>query len=125
MNTMEDFFKSVLEQDRAPVVLCNLEHTVIYMNPAADERYKSRGGIELLGKSLKNCHTAYANEMIDKAILWFKASRANNIVFIFRNNEENKDTYMIALRDDTGNLIGYYEKHEYRTNETGNLYDMP
>ena len=29
------FFKSVLDQDRAPVVLCDLEHTIIYMNKAA------------------------------------------------------------------------------------------
>lgn len=29
------FFKSVLDQDRAPVVLCNLAHEIIYMNKAA------------------------------------------------------------------------------------------
>ena len=29
------FFKSVVDQDRAAVVLCDLEHTIIYMNPAA------------------------------------------------------------------------------------------
>lgn len=29
------FFKSVLEQDRAAVVLCDLSHTIVYMNPAA------------------------------------------------------------------------------------------
>lgn len=31
---------------------------------------------------------------------------------------------MIALRDDSGELIGYYEKHEYRERETGKLYDL-
>lgn len=31
---------------------------------------------------------------------------------------------MIALRDDSGELIGYYEKHEYRERETGTLYDL-
>ena len=31
---------------------------------------------------------------------------------------------MIALRDDVGELIGYYEKHEYRTNETMKKYDF-
>jgi hypothetical protein len=29
---------------------------------------------------------------------------------------------MVALRDDTGTLIGYYEKHEYRNPETMELY---
>ena len=40
------------------------------------------------------------------------------------NDEENKDVYTVALRDDDGNLIGYYEKHEYRNNETAKLYDI-
>jgi hypothetical protein len=31
---------------------------------------------------------------------------------------------MVALRDDAGELIGYYEKHEYRNKETSELYDM-
>ena len=29
-----------------------------------------------------------------------------------------------ALRDADGTLIGYYEKHEYRSPETMKLYDM-
>ena len=31
---------------------------------------------------------------------------------------------MIALRDETGRLIGYYEKHEYRDRETAAFYDL-
>ena len=31
---------------------------------------------------------------------------------------------MVALRDDDGELIGYYEKHEYRTAETMKMYDI-
>ena len=45
-------YKSVLEADRAAVVICDLGHTVIYMNPAAEERYRKWGGKELLGWSL-------------------------------------------------------------------------
>ncbi len=48
----------------------------------------------------------------------------NNKVYTFRNEKENKDVYMIALRNDEGELIGYYEKHEYRNIETMKLYDM-
>ena len=29
------YFKSLVDQDRAEVVICDLEHTIIYMNPAA------------------------------------------------------------------------------------------
>jgi hypothetical protein len=31
---------------------------------------------------------------------------------------------MVALRDDAGELIGYYEKHEFRNQETMKLYDL-
>ena len=32
---LSQFFKSVVEQDGAPIVICNLEHTIIYLNHAA------------------------------------------------------------------------------------------
>ena len=41
---------------------------------------------------------------------------------ISADDEENKDVYMVALRDDDGTLIGYYEKHEYRNREMVGLY---
>ena len=118
------FFKSVLDQDRAPVVLCDLEHTIIYMNKVAIERYAKNGGEALLGKSLLNCHTPKAREIINQVLDWFRADKDHNIIYEFRNDEENKDVYMVALRDDGGNLIGYYEKHEYRNRETAKLYDF-
>lgn len=117
------FFKSVLDQDTAPVVLCDLEHTIIYMNPVAAKRYESRGGIKLVGSNLKGCHGPYGSEMIDKVVAWFAESADNNIIFESRNDEENKDVYMVALRDEDGKLIGYYEKHEYRGPETGKCYE--
>lgn len=45
-------------------------------------------------------------------------------IFESRNDEENKDVYMVALRDEDGKLIGYYEKHEYRNLETMKFYDF-
>ena len=55
---------------------------------------------------------------------WFKADKSHNKVYTFRNEKENKDVYMIALRDDNGQLIGYYEKHEFLTHETAKTYDL-
>ena len=118
------FFQSVLEQDRCPVVLCDLDHTIIYMNPAAGERYAKYGGMALLGKSLLDCHPPKANEMIKRVVAWFEENREHDLIYTFRNEEENKDVYMVALRDETGKLIGYYEKHEYRDRETMGLYDF-
>ena len=82
------------------------------------------GGEALLGKSLLNCHTPKAREIINQVLDWFRSDKDHNIIYEFRNDEENKDVYMVALRDDGGNLIGYYEKHEYRNRETAKLYDF-
>lgn len=124
MALMEDFYKSVLEQDEAAVVLCDLNHTIIYMNPAAACRYAKSGGYDLVGKSLMGCHNDKSNEMINKVIDWFKESTGHNRIYTFYNEKENKDVYMIALRDDDQKLIGYYEKHVYRNRENGKLYDF-
>ena len=94
------------------------------MNPTAIDRYKKWGGAELLGKSLLDCHNEKSREMIHKVVEWFKSSRDNNLVYTSYNEKENKDVYMVALRDDTGKLIAYYEKHEYRDRETGKMYDL-
>ena len=118
------FFKSVLEQDRCAVVLCDLEHTIIYMNPAAGERYAKYGGMALVGRRLLDCHPPKANEMIEKVVAWFGESQEHNLIYTFRNEKENKDVYMVALRDEDGKLIGYYEKHDYRDRETMVLYDF-
>lgn len=116
---LSKFFKSVFEQDNAPVVICDLENTVVYMNPASIARYR----IDLTGKSLKACHNADSNAKIDRVVDWFTKSKENNKVYTSRNDKENKDVYMVALRDDDGTLIGYYEKHEYRNHETAPLYN--
>lgn len=117
---INSFFKSVIDSDIAPVVICDLEHTVVYMNPASISRYHA----DITGKNIKSCHNTESGAKIDRVVAWFKESKDNNIVFTSRNDKENKDVYMVALRDDTGTLIGYYEKHEYRNKETNQLYDF-
>ena len=117
---MEQFFKSIIDQDKAPIVVCDLDSTIIYMNPVAIKRYHG----DLTGRNLKACHNADSNAKIDRVLEWFAKSKDNNIVYISRNEKENKDVYMVALRDKSGALIGYYEKHEYRNRETVTFYDI-
>lgn len=47
---LNKMFQSVIDQDRAGVVICNLEHEIVYMNPAAMENYSKFGGAALVGK---------------------------------------------------------------------------
>ena len=61
---MEKLFKSILDQDRAPIVVCDMQSVVVYMNPSAVARYKR----DLTGKNLRDCHPAYANEKIARVL---------------------------------------------------------
>ncbi len=117
------FYKSLLDQDRSAVVICNLEHEIIYMNLAAVRDYEKWGGDKLIGKSLMDCHDQESREKIRKVIDWFSADESHNIVYTFHNEKQNKDVYMVALREGD-QLIGYYEKHEYRNTETMKFYDL-
>ena len=124
MKDISERYKSVLDADRSAVVICDPKHTIIYMNPVAVKRYEKWGGKDLMGKSLLDCHNEKSRESINRVLDWFRASKDNNIVYTFYNVKENKDVYMVALRNDAGELIGYYEKHEYRNRETMEFYDL-
>ncbi len=117
---MEQLFKSIIDADRAPIVVCNMQAVIVYMNPSAIKRYNG----DHTGKSVRGFHSAGSNEKIDRVVEWFSRSRDNNVVYTSRNDRENKDVYMVALRDGDGELIGYYEKHEYRDAEIAPLYDI-
>lgn len=121
---LAQFFKSIVDEDKCAVVICDVNHKIIYMNPAACERYSKRGGASLVGKSLLDCHNSESNAIIHKTIEWFKASQSHNRIYTYYNEKENKDVYMIALRNEQGDLIGYYEKHEYRNRETATRYNF-
>lgn len=121
---LSKYMKSIIDMDRSSVVICNLDHKIIYMNPAAVRRYEKRGGEDLIGKSLMSCHNEKSRAVIEKVTAWFAESADNNMIYTYYNEKENKDVYMVALRDEDNTLIGYYEKHEYRDRETAGLYDF-
>ena len=122
MENLNAYFKSVIDQDTASVVLCDLNHTIVYMNPAAIRNYAKHGGAALIGRSLLHCHNAHSNSRIQEVVDWFAASPEHNIIYTYHNEKQNTDVYMVALRDADGTLIGYYEKHAYRSPETMERY---
>lgn len=93
------------------------------MNPAAVSNYVKWGGANLIGQSLLECHNPESVDKIKKVVEWFAQSSEHNIVYTFYNEKQNKDVYMVALRE-KGKLIGYYEKHEYRNQENMKQYDL-
>ena len=88
------------------------------------ESYHKWGGEALLGKSLMNCHNPKSKEIIEKVVAWFEEDKEHNRIHTFYNEKQAKDVYMVALRDEDGTLIGYYEKHEYRARDEEPYYNF-
>ena len=120
---MNEYFKSIVDQERVSVVICNLQHEIIYMDSTAVASYTKRGGDKFIGRRLLDCHNPESRDKIRQVVDCFAVDDSLNIVYSFHNEKQNKDVYMVALRDE-GKLIGYYEKHEYRNVETMKQYDL-
>ncbi len=118
------FLKSVVDNDTDAVVVCDLSHTMIYLNPAAVKRYEKRGGAALVGKSVLDCHNEHSCRMIERVIEWYQKDASHNVVFLGFQEKRGEDLYMIALRDENGKLIGYYEKHACRVRDEAQPYDL-
>lgn len=67
-NEYVSFYKSIIDQDRSAVVICNLQHEIIYMNPAAIKSYEKRGGEKLIGQNLLNCHNEESRGKIEQVV---------------------------------------------------------
>ncbi|MCD8325314.1 MAG: PAS domain-containing protein [Lachnospiraceae bacterium] len=116
---MNELFKAVVDADDAPIVICDKEHRIVYMNPTAVRRHEKKGGEKLVGQSIFDCHNPHSKEIILSVIDRFLADPALNKVYTYTKNRdgEDSDVYMVALRNEGGELIGYYEKFESRIHE--------
>ena len=124
MAELSQFFKSIIDQDPEPVVICNLLHEIVYMNPAAVEHYSDEGGRNLIGLLIFDCHSKASSEKIDMVVKWFSQSKENNVVHTSYSEVRNRDFYMVALRDEDGELIGYYERQVSRNVDPAPRYKM-
>ncbi|MCD8336999.1 MAG: PAS domain-containing protein [Lachnospiraceae bacterium] len=116
---MNELLKAVVDADDAPIVICDTEHRIVYMNPTAVKRYEKRGGEKLIGQSIFDCHNTHSREVILSVVEKFKAAPDLNKVYTYTKDwgGEDSDVYMVALRNGSREFIGYYEKHESRIHE--------
>ncbi len=116
---LSEYFEAVVNADTSPIVICNTEHIIIYMNPTAVKRYEKRGGAALVGKSIFDCHNSHTREIIESVTEKFRTTPDLNKFYTYSKtwDGEDSDVYMVALRNKNGEFIGYYEKHESRIHE--------
>ena len=72
--------------------------------------YQERGYGPLIGKSIFDCHdTQAAKERIRSA---FEKMKSDGKEIFIKVNSRNQRLYMQPVRDDTGRLIGFFERFE-------------
>jgi len=110
--TDQEMMAAILDSFKDPVLFTDTDHIVRYMNKVAVSFYKE--GKDLIGKSLFICHNAESQrEIID--IL--AAMRAGKVEEQLITDNEEKRAYMRTVRDQKGQVIGYYERYELPGNQ--------
>ncbi|MBT3319020.1 MAG: PAS domain-containing protein [Clostridia bacterium] len=102
-------YKELLDTLVVPIVFCDLNHVIVYMNEAAGEKYKKRGGMSILGNSIFDCHKESSNIVIREIFGRMQAGLNEQIT---RDTDKIK-IFMCAVRNELGELIGYYERYEH------------
>lgn len=121
---IDKYLRAFVETDMNQIVICDTNHIIVYMNKIAIEKFSDLGGADLIGKSLMQYLGVETQSRIEAIVSWFSESPDNNWVYTYRNEASQTDMYAVALRDENGNLIGYYEKRRSTFPETEELYHM-
>ncbi len=91
-----------------PVVIAGTDHKVLLLNRAAKEFFK--GGYELESTSLFDCHNEKSRRIMDGILARLAAGEAEEVQI---TEKPGQRTYMRAIRDGEGKLLGYYERYTY------------
>ncbi len=119
---LTDFFKGIVDSEEGPIVICNLDYRIVYVNPKADVYYEPVK--PLTGRLLA---TLMDEEMMSKVVMsveWFKEDVKNNKVFALHDKVNNMDMYILSIRNSKNELIGFYGRREDRTPEQGKEFDL-
>jgi DUF438 domain-containing protein len=95
--------RAILDSLHVPVLYADTYHVIRYMNRKAIERY--RGGADLIGTSLLDCHNENSQKRMIEILAELKAGREEVLYLV----EETRTVTMRAIRGQDGSLLGYYE----------------
>jgi PAS domain-containing protein len=101
------FLAAILDSLQDPVLVADPQHVTRYMNKAAMAYYDE--GEALLGRSLLDCHNAQSQQMMIDILA---AMQADGLEEQLITDNKKHRIYMRAVRDATGQVLGYYERYE-------------
>lgn len=110
-----DIYLAILESLATPVVFVDNQHVIHYLNPSAKKQYSKYGNI--VGKSIFDCHNPGSAQKIKDIYIQLLAG-ADEVIYL---EKVSTRIFMRAVRDCTGNLLGYYERYEEKLEKPVNL----
>lgn len=104
-------YKGILNSYPYSIVFVDSNFTIRYMNRYAQYYYyQERGYSNLIGKCLFDCHDfAASRQRIEKGFEKMKSDGKEMFVGVSARNQR---IYMQPVRDEEGNLIGFFERFE-------------
>jgi DUF438 domain-containing protein len=106
----ETTLRLILDALPFPIVFVDTTHTIRLMNKRARiHYYEERGYRDLIGKSVFDCHNETSKERILKIVETLKNHGREVFLTVTAKNER---LYVTPVRDDAGELIGYFERFE-------------
>jgi DUF438 domain-containing protein len=102
----EKILSLILDNWNKSVVFVDSNHIIQYMNLHAKKQYSKWG--DVIGKSIFDCHNENSRKIINDVFLQLKKGSEE---VLFTDNEKHR-VYMRSVRDEEGNLLGYYERYE-------------
>jgi len=118
------YLKGLVDARKSPVVICDAESRIVFMNKFAVGKYEKYGGEKMIGQLLMNYCSIEDYSKVSMLVEWFKESKDNNIVFSHHESDTNGDVYIVAIRDQNDEFIGFASAHEQRTPETSEPYHV-
>ena len=118
-----EFLKGYAETEEFPLVICDMDYKIKFMNKRAAKEYEKYGGKAMIGRSLRAFLNEEAQSKVDMVIEWFKESPEHNTILSVSDANCLKDKYMCAIRDDKGELIGFCSKHISRKQDENTPYE--
>lgn len=98
------FNKAWFDKINIGITVSDCEGKIIYMNEKSAEIWDKSGGIELLGKSLFDCHPEPAKTLLADLL----EHQQTNCYTIEKDNQK-KLIYQTPLYDENGNYSSYAE----------------
>ena len=97
---------NILDSLKDPFVFVDTDHVIRYMNKTAIRPYEE--GLNLIGCSVFDCHNETSQNVIRDVFAAFQVGEDERLI---TDNEKHR-IYMRAIRNEDGQLLGYYERYE-------------